>query len=75
MSEADAFCNGKQRINNPNMMRDMVNRTKLKGFMGSFFVDGTERMDSLPQIYSMSLCEMELEATEMDVNVCIVFPN
>lgn len=37
---AEAFCNGKQGINNPNMMREMVSRTKLKGFTGPFTLCG-----------------------------------
>lgn len=38
LSEAEAFCNRKQGINNPNGMREMVNATKVNGFMGLFIL-------------------------------------
>lgn len=38
LSKAEAFCNGKQGINNPNGMREMVNATKVNRFMGLFIL-------------------------------------
>lgn len=37
MSER-SFCNGKQGINNPNRMREMVNTTKVNVFLGLFIL-------------------------------------